>query len=78
VEALWSDGRDGGLAPLLSKLRRLVELDGLRPVADWIDVEAAAAAVAELVAAGLARKRAAELVGLLSGVSRNELYRRTL
>jgi 16S rRNA (cytidine1402-2'-O)-methyltransferase len=42
------------------------------------DVETAAAAVAELVAAGLARRRAAELVGRLSGLSRNELYRRTL
>jgi 16S rRNA (cytidine1402-2'-O)-methyltransferase len=42
------------------------------------DVEAAAAAVAELVAGGLPRRRAAELVGRLSGVSRNELYRRTL
>ena len=30
VEALWPDGRDGGLAPLLSKLRRVVPLDGLR------------------------------------------------
>ena len=45
VEALWPDGRDGGLAPLLSKLRRLIELDGLRPTADWVDVEAAAAAL---------------------------------
>jgi DNA-binding SARP family transcriptional activator len=45
VAALWPDGRDGGLAPLLSKLRRLVQLDGLRPVADWIDVEAAAEAL---------------------------------
>jgi DNA-binding SARP family transcriptional activator len=42
VTALWPDGRDGGLSPLLSKLRRLVELDGLRLHADWIDVEAAA------------------------------------
>ena len=41
VEALWADGHDGGLAPLLSKLRRTVELDGLRVVADWVDVEAA-------------------------------------
>jgi len=41
VEALWPDGRDGGLAPLLSKLRRIVELDGFRVVADWVDVEAA-------------------------------------
>jgi len=45
VEALWPDGRDGGLAPLLSKLRRIVELDGLRLLADWVDVEAAAEAV---------------------------------
>jgi DNA-binding SARP family transcriptional activator len=41
VEALWPDGRDGGLAPLLSKLRRTVALDGLHVVADWVDVEAA-------------------------------------
>jgi SARP family transcriptional regulator, regulator of embCAB operon len=41
VEALWEDGHDGGLAPLLSKLRRTVELDGLRVVAEWVDVEAA-------------------------------------
>jgi SARP family transcriptional regulator, regulator of embCAB operon len=47
VEALWPDGRDGGLAPLLSKVRRVIPLDGLRPdVPDiWVDVEAAAAAV---------------------------------
>jgi pentatricopeptide repeat protein len=45
VEALWPDGRDGGLAPLLSKLRRIVELDGLRVVATWVDVEAAADAL---------------------------------
>lgn len=32
--AVWADGHDGGLAPLLSKLRRVVPLDGLR-----IDVE---------------------------------------
>jgi pentatricopeptide repeat protein len=42
VDALWPDSRDGGLAPLLSKLRRIVELDGLRVVAGWVDVEAAA------------------------------------
>src|SRR5262245_18905362 len=41
IGTLWADGHDGGLAPLLSKLRRTVPLDGLRPVADWIDVEAA-------------------------------------
>jgi DNA-binding SARP family transcriptional activator len=45
VEALWPDGRDGGLAPLLSKLRRTIELDGLRVVADWVDLEAAADAL---------------------------------
>ena len=47
VEALWPDGHDGGLAPLLSKVRRVVPLDGLRPELPdaWIDVEAAAAAV---------------------------------
>ncbi len=42
VEAIWEDGGDGGLAPLLSKLRRVVGLDGLRVIADWVDVEAAA------------------------------------
>ncbi|MFL5962342.1 MAG: BTAD domain-containing putative transcriptional regulator [Gaiellaceae bacterium] len=47
VDALWASGRDGGLAPLLSKLRRVVPLDGLRPVARdlWVDIEAAAAAL---------------------------------
>ena len=45
VDALWPDGHDGGLAPLLSKLRRTVELDGLRVVADWVDVEAASDAL---------------------------------
>ena len=47
VEALWPTGRDGGLAPLLSKLRRVVPLDGFRPLIDelWVDVEAAGAAL---------------------------------
>jgi hypothetical protein len=36
------------------------------------------AAVAELVGAGLPRRRAADLVARLTGASRNELYRRTL
>jgi len=47
VEALWPDGRDGGLAPLLSKVRRVVPLDGLRPELPgaWVDVEAAVASV---------------------------------
>jgi L-lactate dehydrogenase complex protein LldE len=38
----------------------------------------AAEAVAELVAAGAARRSAAEVVSRLTGVARNELYRRTL
>jgi DNA-binding SARP family transcriptional activator len=41
VCALWPDGRDGGLAPLLSKLRRVVPLDGLRLEDAHVDVEAA-------------------------------------
>ena len=47
VEALWPSGQDLGLAPLLSKLRRVVPLDGLRPAVGelWVDIEAAAAAV---------------------------------
>ncbi|HEY0415124.1 MAG TPA: BTAD domain-containing putative transcriptional regulator [Gaiellaceae bacterium] len=47
VEALWRDGRNGGLAPLLSKLRRVVPFDGLRPDLPGlrVDVEDAAAAV---------------------------------
>jgi 16S rRNA (cytidine1402-2'-O)-methyltransferase len=40
--------------------------------------EAAVAAVAELVGAGLPRRRAADVVARLSGTPRNELYRRTL
>jgi SARP family transcriptional regulator, regulator of embCAB operon len=45
LDALWPDGRDGGLAPLLSKLRRIVPLAGLRltlPPSAWVDIEAAA------------------------------------
>lgn len=48
LEALWPDGRDAGLAPLLSKLRRVVPLDGTRvvlPAEAWVDVEAAADAL---------------------------------
>jgi 16S rRNA (cytidine1402-2'-O)-methyltransferase len=40
--------------------------------------DTALAAVAELVEAGLSRKRAAELVSSLTGVSRNTLYRGSL
>jgi 16S rRNA (cytidine1402-2'-O)-methyltransferase len=42
------------------------------------DPVAAAAAVAELVAAGTPRRKAAEVVARLTGVGRNDLYRRTL
>jgi SARP family transcriptional regulator, regulator of embCAB operon len=48
VDAVWPDGRDGGLAPLVSKLRRLVAVDGQRiqlPAGAWVDIEAAADAV---------------------------------
>jgi DNA-binding SARP family transcriptional activator len=48
LEALWQDGRDGGLAPLLSKVRRLVPVDGTKlvlPPDSRVDVEAAADAV---------------------------------
>ena len=38
------------------------------------DESGAVAAVAELVAAGLPRRRAAELVGGLAGISRRRLY----
>jgi 16S rRNA (cytidine1402-2'-O)-methyltransferase len=42
------------------------------------DSTEAVEAMAELVAAGLPRRRAAELVARLTGAARNELYRRTL
>jgi 16S rRNA (cytidine1402-2'-O)-methyltransferase len=42
------------------------------------DVRAALGAVAELVAAGMSRRQAADVVARLTGASRNELYRRTL
>jgi 16S rRNA (cytidine1402-2'-O)-methyltransferase len=42
------------------------------------DVEGALEAVAELIAAGVPRRRAADVVARLTGASRNELYRRTL
>jgi 16S rRNA (cytidine1402-2'-O)-methyltransferase len=43
-----------------------------------VDEEPALAAVAELVDAGISRKRAAEIVSSLTGVSRNRLYRGSL
>ena len=42
------------------------------------DSGAAVAAVAELVAAGMPRRQAADVVARLTGAARNELYRRTL
>jgi 16S rRNA (cytidine1402-2'-O)-methyltransferase len=45
---------------------------------DGCDVDAAVAAVTELVDSGLSRRRAAELVARLTGVSRNRLYRGSL
>ena len=43
-----------------------------------VDADAALAAVSELVDAGVPRKRAAEIVASLAGMSRNELYRGSL
>jgi len=40
--------------------------------------DASAAAVAELVSAGIPRRRAADLVARLTGIPRNRLYRRSL
>jgi 16S rRNA (cytidine1402-2'-O)-methyltransferase len=42
------------------------------------DLEGALEAVAELVAAGVPRRRASDVVSRLTGTARNELYRRTL
>jgi 16S rRNA (cytidine1402-2'-O)-methyltransferase len=52
-------------------------VDGAEANAE-VDDTAAAAAVAELVGAGLPRRRAADLVARLTGVPRNALYRRSL
>jgi DNA-binding SARP family transcriptional activator len=48
MDALWPGGGDGGLAPLLSKVRRVVGVDGTAltlPATAWIDLEAAGEAV---------------------------------
>ena len=50
----------------------------LGPVAKRVDDEGALEAVTELVAAGVPRRRAADIVARLTGASRNDLYRRTL
>jgi 16S rRNA (cytidine1402-2'-O)-methyltransferase len=51
---------------------------GADEVSSEIDEDAAAAAVAELVAAGSPRRKAADVVSRLTGVARNRLYRRSL
>jgi 16S rRNA (cytidine1402-2'-O)-methyltransferase len=50
----------------------------LGPATPADDAGEAVGAVAELVAAGVPRRRAADVVARLTGASRNELYRRTL
>jgi 16S rRNA (cytidine1402-2'-O)-methyltransferase len=50
----------------------------LGPGSSREDSSDAVTAVAELVEAGLPRRRAADVVARLTGASRNELYRRTL
>jgi 16S rRNA (cytidine1402-2'-O)-methyltransferase len=50
----------------------------LGPASGEADVTLAVESVAELVAAGIPRRRAADLVARLTGAARNELYRRTL
>ena len=50
----------------------------LGPGAGRDDREEAVAAVAELVASGVPRRQAADVVARLTGAPRNELYRRTL
>lgn len=50
----------------------------LGPAPAHVDDDAALAAVSELVDAGIARKRAAEIVARLTGVARNRLYRGSL
>jgi 16S rRNA (cytidine1402-2'-O)-methyltransferase len=53
-------------------------IGGAEAPAEPVDVAAATEAVAELTAAGLPRRRAAELVARLTGVPRNRLYRGSL
>jgi 16S rRNA (cytidine1402-2'-O)-methyltransferase len=50
----------------------------LGPGSEQQDASGALEAVAELVAAGVPRRQAAEVVSRLTGAARNELYRRTL
>jgi 16S rRNA (cytidine1402-2'-O)-methyltransferase len=53
-------------------------LDGAAPRHDGDREERASSAVAELVAAGVPRKKASEIVSRLAGVPRNKLYERSL
>ena len=53
---------------------RIEDLYDLRRAANLADAKAAAEAVAQLVAAGVARRQAAELVARLTGLSRKGLY----
>ena len=55
-----------------------VVIGGTATAARRDSTDEAVEAVSELVAAGVARRRAAELVARLTGASRNELYRRSL
>jgi 16S rRNA (cytidine1402-2'-O)-methyltransferase len=51
---------------------------GAWPVDEKVDLGEALAAVGELVAAGMSRRPAADLVARLTGAPKNELYRRSL
>jgi 16S rRNA (cytidine1402-2'-O)-methyltransferase len=72
----------GTLAELASRFRDVakgeISLVLGPPEAQVADDEGAAVAVAELAALGVPRRRAAEIVSGLTGVSRNRLYRGSL
>jgi 16S rRNA (cytidine1402-2'-O)-methyltransferase len=74
----------GSAADVAARLRRPVKGEITLVIGPSEDVvapaeeSAAAAAVAELVAAGVGRRAAADLVARLTGVSRNSLYRGSL
>ena len=73
--------RDGGRARRLgspSRRRARSRSSSGRGRPPEVDEDAALAPVAELVEAGLPRKRAAELVARLTGAARNRLYRGSL
>src|SRR5436309_1733830 len=68
--------RVAGLLPRLQVGERVALVIGAAAVR--ADIPAAVGAVAELVAAGVPRRQAADVVARLTGAGRNELYRRTL